>query len=72
LVELREEATKKRQKKASEPKPKKEPAAKINRKAGVKKCAYCNEEGHAVQGCKWIKLATAMDAERAAGVELRL
>ncbi|KAM0857852.1 hypothetical protein ACQ4PT_048215 [Festuca glaucescens] len=36
LVELRDEANKKRQKKASEPKSKKEPAAKVKRKARVK------------------------------------
>ncbi|KAM0884831.1 hypothetical protein ACQ4PT_030756 [Festuca glaucescens] len=36
LVELRDEANEKRQKKASEPKSKKEPAAKVKRKARVK------------------------------------
>ncbi|KAM0879653.1 hypothetical protein ACQ4PT_034093 [Festuca glaucescens] len=72
LVELRDEADKKRQKKASEPKSKKEPAAKLKRKARVKKCPYCNEEGHTVQECEWMKLAKQADDARAAGVELRL
>jgi hypothetical protein len=57
LVELREEANKKREKKTSEPKSKKEPAAKLKRKARVKKCPYCNEEGHTIQECTWMKLA---------------
>nr|XP_051202340.1 protein FAR1-RELATED SEQUENCE 5-like [Lolium perenne] len=70
LTELREEANKKRQKKASEPKTKKEPAMK--RKARVKKCPYCNKEGHAIQECTWMKLARQADEARAAGVELRL
>jgi hypothetical protein len=70
LIELREEANKKRQKKASEPKTKKEPAMK--RKARVKKCPYCNEEGHTIQECTWMKLARQADEARAAGVELRL
>nr|XP_051190554.1 uncharacterized protein LOC127303882 [Lolium perenne] len=70
LIELREEANKKRQKKASEPKTKKEPAMK--RKARVKKCLYCNEEGHTIQECTWMKLARQADEARDAGVELRL
>jgi hypothetical protein len=61
LVELRDEANKKRQKKASEPKSKKEPAAKVKRKARVKKCPYCNEEGHTIQECTWMKLARQTD-----------
>ncbi|KAM0866695.1 hypothetical protein ACQ4PT_042476 [Festuca glaucescens] len=72
LVELRDEANKKRQKKASEPKSKKEPAAKVKRKARVKKCPYCNEEGHTIQECMWMKLARQADEAKAAGVELRL
>ena len=70
LIELREEANKKRQKKASEPKTKKEPAMK--RKARVKKCPYRNEEGHTIQECTWMKLARQADEARDAGVELRL
>ncbi|KAM0847475.1 hypothetical protein ACQ4PT_054985 [Festuca glaucescens] len=72
LVELRDEANKKRQKKTSEPKSKKKPAAKVKRKARVKKCPYYNEEGHTIQECTWMKLTRQADEEKAAGVELRL
>ncbi|KAM0896406.1 hypothetical protein ACQ4PT_023222 [Festuca glaucescens] len=49
LIELRDEANKKRQKMAEEPNKKKEPKPK--RKARVKKCRFCNEEGHVVNEC---------------------
>lgn len=70
LIELREEANKKRRKKASEPKKQKEP--KPPRKYRKKKCPYCNEEGHTVQDCKYMKVALAKDAEKEAGVDLHL
>jgi hypothetical protein len=44
----------------------------MKRKARVKKCPYCNEEGHTIQECTWMKLARQADEARAAGVELRL
>lgn len=69
LVELRADANKKRQKKNTEPKKKKEA---VKRKSRVKKCPYCNEEGHTVQECKYMKAAMAMDANEAAELELRL
>ena len=76
LVELRDEANKKRQKKASEPKTKKEPVAKTKRNARVKKCPYCFEEGHTLQDCDWMKIAKQVSVDSAkavdAGVQLRL
>jgi hypothetical protein len=76
LVELRDEANKKRKKKQDEPKNPKKPRAK--RVARKKKCPYCGEEGHTVQECKYMRVAMAREAEMvreaemAAGVELTL
>jgi hypothetical protein len=70
LIELRDEANKKRRKKAEEPKKKKEPKPK--RKARVKKCPFCNEEGHAVNQCELMVLAKELKATRDAAVELKL
>lgn len=72
LVELREEANKKRQKKAAEAKTKKEGVPKAKRKPRVKKCPFCQVEGHTVQECKDMVLAQQMYAERTAGADLRL
>jgi hypothetical protein len=71
LVELREEAKKKRQKKAAEPKQQK-PVDNNKKNTRVKKCPYCNEEGHTVQTCSWMQLAKEADAMRTAGIELKL
>jgi hypothetical protein len=70
LTELREEANKKRKKQKGEPKKPVEP--KTKRKARTKKCAWCNEEGHAVQDCKEMRIAVAREAGRNEDVELRL
>lgn len=50
LLELRDEANKRRRKKQSEPKKPKE--RKPKRAVRPMKCPYCNEEGHTVQECK--------------------
>ena len=71
LIELRQEATAKRSKKANEPKTDKK-VPKEPRKKRVKRCPFCNEEGHVVQDCKYYKAKQARDAELAAGAELRL
>ncbi|KAM0850814.1 hypothetical protein ACQ4PT_052830 [Festuca glaucescens] len=65
LVELRDEANKKRKKRAKEPKVMKEPKPK--RPARKKKCPFCNEEGHNLKQCEYMLLAKqfkdAKDAE---------
>ena len=71
MIELRQEATAKRRKKANEPKTDKK-VPKEPRKKRVKRCPFCNEEGHVVQDCKYYKAKQARDAELAAGAELRL
>jgi hypothetical protein len=55
LVELRDEANKKRKKKAEEPKVMKEPKPK--RQYRKKKCPFCNEEGHTLKECEYMVLA---------------
>ncbi|KAK1695366.1 hypothetical protein QYE76_012063 [Lolium multiflorum] len=65
LVELRDEANKKRKKRAEEPKVMKEPKPK--RQARKKKCPFCSEEGHNLKECEYMVLAKqfkdAKDAE---------
>jgi hypothetical protein len=72
LIELRDEANKKRKKKAAEPKKKKEVATKLKRPARPKKCPYCGDEGHTVKECEYIALEKQMNAMKEAGVELKL
>ncbi|KAM0930284.1 hypothetical protein ACQ4PT_001033 [Festuca glaucescens] len=55
LIELRDEANKKRRKKAEEPKKKKEPKPK--RQPRIKKCPFCKEEGHPLKECELMKIA---------------
>ncbi|KAK1648197.1 hypothetical protein QYE76_066002 [Lolium multiflorum] len=55
LVELRDEANKKRKKRAEEPKVMKE--SKPKRQYRKKKCPFCNEEGHNLKECEYMVLA---------------
>jgi hypothetical protein len=72
LIELRDEANKKRKKKAAKLKKKREVATKPKRPARPKKCPYCGNEGHMVKECEYIALAKQMNAMKEVGVVFKL
>jgi hypothetical protein len=72
LVELREEANKRRRKNIVEPKKKKEVLPKTKRAARPKKCPYCETEGHIVKECEYMAVEKQMHAMKDAGVKLKL
>jgi hypothetical protein len=72
LVELREEANKKRRKNIAKLKKKKEVVPKTRERARPKKCSYCGDEGHIVKECEYMAVAKQMNAMKDAGVELKL
>jgi hypothetical protein len=72
LIELREEANKRRKTKAAESKIGKAKVGKTKRKTRAKKCQYCNDEGHTIKECKYMLAVLQMKADREAGVHLGL
>jgi hypothetical protein len=68
LIELREEANKRRKTKAAESKTGKAEVDKTKRKTRAKNCLYCNDEGHTVKECKYMLAALQMKADRVVDV----
>jgi hypothetical protein len=68
LIELREEANKRRKTKAAESKTGKAEVGKTKRKTRAKNCLYCNDEGHTVKECKYMLAALQMKADRVVDV----